>query len=72
MLQVTTIQNARENHMAVGYQTDMAVGYQTDFVDQRIEPFQVFGNLYYVGTRSRPAYLIKTTDGLILLDTGMP
>ncbi len=50
----------------------MTAGYKTDFEKQRIIPFQVFGNLYYVGTRSGPSYLIATTNGLILLDTGMP
>ena len=36
----------------------------------RIEPFQIFGNLYYVGDRDACPYLIDTGDGLILIDTG--
>ena len=36
----------------------------------RVEPFQIFGNLYYVGDRDACPYLIDTGDGLILIDTG--
>ena len=36
----------------------------------RIEPFQIFGNLYDVGDRDACPYLIDTGDGLILIDTG--
>lgn len=36
----------------------------------RMEPFQIFGNLYYVGDRDACPYLIDTGDGLILIDTG--
>ena len=32
------------------------------------EPFQIFDNLYYVGLNTVSAYLITTSDGLILLD----
>ncbi len=35
------------------------------------EPFRVIGNIYYVGpTLHITSFLIRTTDGLILLDTG--
>jgi metallo-beta-lactamase class B len=37
-----------------------------------IEPFCVFGNLYYVGNKDVGAYLINTGDGLILIDTTYP
>lgn len=33
-------------------------------------PFRIAGNLYYVGARNVAAYVLKTSDGLILLDTG--
>lgn len=33
-------------------------------------PFQVVGNLYYVGTKPASSHLIDTGDGLILLDSG--
>ena len=36
----------------------------------RIEPFRIFGNLYYVGDKDACPYLIDTGDGLILIDTG--
>lgn len=35
-------------------------------------PFQLIGNIYYVGTDGIAVYVIKTSDGLILLDTGVP
>lgn len=36
------------------------------------EPFQMVGNIYYVGTDGIAVYIIKTSDGLILMDTGVP
>lgn len=36
---------------------------------QRVEPFQVFDNLYYVGARWVAAWLLVTEEGLILFDT---
>ena len=39
----------------------------TDF---NIEPFQIFGNLYYVGDQKVCMHLIDTGEGLILFDTG--
>lgn len=38
--------------------------------DFNIDPFQIFGNLYYVGDRKVCMHLIDTGDGLILFDTG--
>jgi metallo-beta-lactamase class B len=35
---------------------------------QRVEPFKVFDNVYYVGVQVVGAYLITTSDGLILID----
>ena len=35
-----------------------------------IEPFQIFGNLYYVGDKAACPHLIDTGAGLILMDTG--
>ena len=40
--------------------------------DGYIEPFQIFGNLYFVGTRGVSSHIIDTGDGLILLDTSYP
>ncbi len=36
------------------------------------EPFQLIGNIYYVGTEGIAVYIIKTSQGLILMDTAMP
>ena len=36
----------------------------------RLEPFCIFGNLYYVGDKKVCCHLIDTGDGLILFDTG--
>ena len=36
------------------------------------EPFRVFGDTYYVGTTELSAVLIRTTDGLILIDAALP
>ncbi|WP_128927040.1 BJP family subclass B3 metallo-beta-lactamase [Bradyrhizobium guangxiense] len=36
------------------------------------EPFQLIGNIYYVGTEGIAVYAIKTSQGLILMDTAMP
>jgi metallo-beta-lactamase class B len=36
---------------------------------QRIPPFRIFDNLYYVGTRSVSSFLLTTADGYILIDS---
>lgn len=36
------------------------------------EPFRIAGNLYYVGSYDLASYLISTTKGLILINTGVP
>ena len=38
----------------------------------RVEPFQMVGNLYYVGNRDVSVHLVDTGDGLLLIDTGYP
>src|SRR5579862_5500020 len=35
-------------------------------------PFRMIGNIYYVGSAGLACYLIKTSEGEILLDTGYP
>jgi metallo-beta-lactamase class B len=35
-----------------------------------IEPYRIIGNIYYVGTASISSFLIQTSDGLVLIDTG--
>ena len=38
----------------------------------RVEPFRIFGDLYFAGTVPASCHLIDTHDGLILIDTGYP
>ncbi len=42
-------------------------GLRNDPAAQRVEPFQIFDNLYYVGIDWVSCYLLVTTDGLILI-----
>ena len=45
-------------------------GSQSNNVEyQKVAPFKVFDNLYYVGPGSVAVWLIPTTDGLILVDS---
>lgn len=37
-----------------------------------MEPFKIFGNLYFVGNRYASSHIIDTGDGLILLDSNYP
>ena len=41
----------------------------TDTKKQYIEPFQIFDNVYFVGINMVSSYVIKTSDGLILIDS---
>jgi metallo-beta-lactamase class B len=36
------------------------------------EPFHLIGNIYYVGTDGIAVYIVKTSQGLILMDTALP
>ena len=38
----------------------------------RIAPFQLFDNVYFIGFKTVSAYLVTTSDGLVLLDAGFP
>ena len=40
-----------------------------DPAQQRVEPFQVFDNLYYVGAKWVSAWVLETDQGLILFDS---
>src|SRR5262245_18985713 len=40
--------------------------------EQPAEPFKIFDNIYYVGLQTVGAYLITTSDGLVLLDATYP
>jgi len=39
--------------------------------NHRVQPFRVIGNIYYVGVAGVSSFLITTTDGHILLDSGL-
>ena len=49
---------------------DQFEGRKTDPYGQRMEPFKIIGNLYYVGDKTVGMHLVDTGDGLILFDTG--
>ena len=38
--------------------------------NQPVKPFKIIGNVYYVGAKEVASYLITTSEGHILLDTG--
>lgn len=37
-----------------------------------VDPFKIFGDLYYIGDKVVSSYLVDSGDGLILFDTGFP
>src|SRR5215471_17519872 len=44
---------------------------QKDHIDDWLPPTQVFDNLYYIGTPFVGVYVLKTSAGLILFDSGI-
>ena len=38
----------------------------------RVDPFRIFGNLYFMGTVPASTHLIAMGDGLIIIDPGYP
>lgn len=38
----------------------------------RLAPFRLSDELYHVGTKNGPSYLLDTRDGIVLIDTGYP
>ncbi len=51
---------------------ERGAGYVNDPSSMWIEPFRIFGNLYYVGDKVVCVHLLDTGDGLILFDSGFP
>lgn len=47
-------------------------GYNDAPSSMRVEPFRIFGPLYYVGDKIVCSHLLDTGDGLILFDSGVP
>jgi metallo-beta-lactamase class B len=40
--------------------------------NQPVKPFRILGNIYYVGAANVSSFFIRTPDGAILLDGGLP
>jgi metallo-beta-lactamase class B len=40
--------------------------------EQKIDPFKVFDNVYYVGTQSVSSFLVSTSAGLVMIDSTNP
>jgi metallo-beta-lactamase class B len=40
--------------------------------EQKIDPFKVFDNVYYVGTQNVSSFLISTSAGLVMIDSTNP
>ena len=40
--------------------------------EQKIDPFKVFDNVYYVGTQNVSAFVVNTSAGLVMIDTTNP
>jgi metallo-beta-lactamase class B len=40
--------------------------------NQPVKPFRIIGNIYYVGAANVSSFFIRTPDGAILLDGGLP
>jgi len=45
---------------------------QREAWNQPVEPFRIAGNIYYVGAAGVSAFLIRTDDGAVLIDGGLP
>lgn len=43
-----------------------------DAASIHVEPLKMFDNLYFIGFKTVSAYVVTTTDGLVLLDAGFP
>ena len=68
----TTGEEPTKEMLAKDNQLFLTLARQALHWDEPTEPFHIVGPLYYVGTRGLGAYLFVTSDGLILLNTGMP
>lgn len=53
----------------IGHATAQQVSDLDNLALQRVEPFQVFDNLYYIGARWVAAWLLVTDQGLIVFDS---
>lgn len=46
--------------------------YYQDPYTKHLEPFRIYGPLYYVGDQAVCVHLIDTGDGLLMIDAGFP
>ncbi|HEX3927378.1 MAG TPA: MBL fold metallo-hydrolase [Gemmatimonadales bacterium] len=42
--------------------------YRVNTSTEEVKPTQIFDNVYYIGTRSRGAWVVNTSDGIILIN----
>jgi len=56
-------------HLAAAQPPPARINSGNDLSLMAREPFQIFDNLYFVGIGEVGSYVIKTSDGLILIDT---
>lgn len=68
----TTGEEPTKDVLAKDNQLFLTLARQALHWDEPTDPFHIVGPLYYVGTRGLGAYLFVTSDGLILLNSGMP
>ena len=38
---------------------------------ERVKPYRVIGNIYYVGTKDLSSFLVTSDQGHVLIDTGL-
>jgi metallo-beta-lactamase class B len=68
----TTGEEPTKEMLAKNNQLFLTLARQALHWDEPTEPFHMVGPLYYVGTRGLGAFLFVTSEGHILLNTGMP
>jgi metallo-beta-lactamase class B len=68
----TTGEEPTKEMLAKNNQLFLTLARQALHWDDPTEPFHIVGPLYYVGTRGLSAFLFVTSQGHILLNTGMP
>jgi len=57
--------------VSAGLLSALPAGAQDPTWTEAFPPFRIAGNVYYVGTRGLASYLIKSSDGLILINSDL-
>mgnify|MGYP003149741455 CR=1 FL=1 len=60
----------RIDRMSMEDRINSGLGFHTH-QSEPVEPFRIIGNVYYVGALNLASYLVATTEGHILIDTGV-